>query len=101
MNNFNGNKHIWKSSTSPPSIDMNCSCSVCGYNKYVCDFYGCEEIQRKVSSHTWENIKYNLTVRCTICSLYGSLDINNHILCYNYKYGLLSCNEFLMIKANE
>lgn len=74
-------------------------CSGCGFTQQALRNVGvtCAELKRISATHKWVNRKNDYPV-CKICSMRGSASKKLALLYLNKLY---TCNEYLMIKANE
>lgn len=73
-------------------------CKKCGYNLWIATEkkLSCDDTIKIAMSHTWPPNSTSELIRCNVCGITGA-PIFKHFLFGNF----YSCNEYLMIKANE
>lgn len=84
-------------------------CNLCFYTKNFFKIFSinltCAEIIKINTSHDWKNYKTvnNPNIcKCSCCNLVArELTISNKTMVRIGPYSLYTCNEYLMIKANE
>lgn len=73
-------------------------CKNCHWDGEYCKLFNCNELISKSNSHTWKEIN-TYTFTCVICDIIGIKSPKDFISLEIYK--IYSCNEWLMLRANE
>lgn len=88
------------------NFDNGC-CINCGFFYQNCIF-SCKEFLKNCNSHIWVPVNISYNYICKVCdirgltlrSIIGGLAVKDCVILYGSNSGY-SCNEYIMIKANE
>lgn len=79
----------------------NCALSLDEINHHIYPSNDCSEILKISATHKFKKYDKNTTAFCEICGISGIISTNGTVTIERLDFDFYTCNEILMIKANE